>query len=416
MLAEEDRAEVRRLLRGMRHPAVDLAGTLDALEQAASSFRRRSALRGASARIGDVISQLSALVDTAHLAARTGSGSIPPEILPETFEALVGRYPYSNVDVAPVIAEMLQRSGGSRASPRTAVIDATVAPHVVNAALRRFPGEPHLVACRSTPFPFEAANAYFFEGLTESAVDDLRRRLGEFIVQMTDVAPEFLEHVRDRVCLSTRDPNRQNPGRRTLYDWAEPSPGARLVWDVLETVLQPMTERPKRPVQDVIIRIIDLLVGSMAAGDIRPDVISAMLTIWVASCQHHIVATRLSAMLDGMPGRAETPRCRRRRGFWISCLNVVLDSAAELWRRGCMGDHHNVAQLGGDPEPACTISTKSIGGATASSKGRATGSPVPTLDLAAAATAGTDMQFLRILAKACGPYLRPHAGLGISRR
>lgn len=164
---------------------------------------------------------------------------------------------------------------------------------------------------------------------------------------MTDVAPSFLEHVRDRVCLATRDPQRQNRGRRTLYDWAEPSPGARLVWDVLEAVLDPMTERPQGPVQDVIIRIVDILAGSIGVDNIRSDVVSAMLTIWVASCQHHIVATRLSELLDGASGRAETLRHRRRRGFWIACHGAVRDSAAELWRRACMGDYHHVALLGG---------------------------------------------------------------------
>lgn len=409
MLAEEDRAELERLLRQVRHPAIDVAVQLEALEQAASSFRHRSARRRASARIGEVISQLSALLDAARQAARTESASIPSEILPETFEALVGRYPFSNVDVAPVTAEALQSAGGRTGSYRTAVIAAPVESHVVNAALRQFPGEPHLVAVRSTAFPFDAARAYFFESLAEPAVDDLRRRLGDFIFRMTDVAPGFLEHVRDRVCLATRDPERQNRGRRTLYDWAEPSPEARLVWDVLEAVLQPVTERPKAPVQDVIVRIVDLLAGRIAADGIRSDIISAMLTICVASCQHHIVARRLSGMLDGAPGQAETPRRRRRRSFWIACHGVVRDSAAELWRRACMGDHHHVAQLGGDPNSIDAMSASPLGGVSSTPKGRATGLPVPTLDLAAVATAGTTLRFLRSLAKACAPRLRPQA-------
>ncbi|MGY0575700.1 hypothetical protein ACTGJ9_035555 [Bradyrhizobium sp. RDM12] len=357
---------------------------------------------------------MSALLDAARQAARTGSASVPFEILPETFDALVGRYPFSNVDMAPVTAEALQSAGGRTGSYRTAVIAAPVAPHVVNAALRQLPSEPHLVAVRSTPFPFDAARTYFFEGLTEPALDDLRRRLGDFIVRMTDVAPGFLEHVRDRVCLATRDPEQQNPGRRTLYNWAEPSPEARLVWDVLEAVLQPATERPTAPVQDVIVRIVDLLAGAIAADGIRLDVISAMLTIWVASCQHHIVARRLSGMLDGAPGQAETPRRRRRRGFWIACHCVVRDSAAELWRRACMGDHHHVAQLGGGPKPLDRRSASRAGGSTP--KGRATGLPVPTLDLAAVATAETTFPFLRILAKACAPQLHPQAEPDVLRR
>ncbi|UQR60783.1 hypothetical protein LRP30_27780 [Bradyrhizobium sp. C-145] len=286
----------------------------------------------------------------------------------------------------------------------------------MNAALRQFSGKPHLVAVRSTAFPFDAAMAYFFEGLAEPIADDLRRRLEDFVVRMTDVAPGFLEHVRDRVCLATRDPERQNRGRRTLYDWAEPSPEARLVWDVLEAVLQPATERPKTPVQDVIVRIVDLLAGSIAADGIRPDIISAMLTIWVASCQHHIVARRLSGMLDGAPGQAETPRRRHRRGFWIACHGAVCDSAAELWRRACMGDHHHVAQLGGDSKSFDAMSASPAGDISSTPKGRATGLPVPTLDLAAAATAETTLRFLRSLAKACAPRLRPQAEPDVLRR
>lgn len=414
MLAEEDRAEVQRLLRRVRRPAIGIAVQLEALEQAASSFRHRSARRRASARIAQVISQLSALVAAAHQAARTGAGSIPSEILPETFEALVGRYPFSNVDMAPVTAETLRSASGCTGSYRTATIAAPVAPHVVNAALRQLPGEPHLVAVRSTPFPFDAAEIYFFEGLTEPAAADLRRRLGDFIVRMTDVAPGFLEHVRDRVCLATRDPEQQNRGRRTLYNWAEPSPEARLVWDVLEAVLQPVTERPKALVQDVIVRIVDLLAGAIAADSIRPDIISAMLTIWVASCQHHIVAKRLSGMLDGAPGQAETPRRRRRRGFWIACHGAVRDSAAELRRRACMGDHHHVAQLGGNSKPF--DATSPPGGVSSTPTGRATGLPVPTLDLAAATTAGTTLRFLRSVARACASRLHPQGKPNVLRR
>ncbi|MDN4986720.1 hypothetical protein QY049_26525 [Bradyrhizobium sp. WYCCWR 13022] len=416
MLAEEDRTEVQRLLRRVRRPTVDVAVQVHVLEQAASSFRRRSARRRSSARIGEVILQLSALVNAAHQAARTGACSIPSEILPETFDALVGRYPFSNVDMAPVTGETLKNTGGRAGFVRTAVISAPVEPHVVNAALRQFPGRPHLVAVRSTAFPFDAAQNYFFEGLERPTADDLRRRLEDFIVGMADVAPGFLEHVRDRVCLATRDPERQNRGRRTLYDWAEPSPEARLVWDVLEAVLQPMTERPKAAVQEVIVRIVDLLAGSIVADGIRSDVISAVSTIWVASCQHHIVARRLSGLLDDAPRQPRTPRRLRRRGFWIACHGAVRDSAAELWRRACMGDHRHVAQLGGASKPFDATSASLAVDIGNPPKGRATGLPVPTLDLAAAATAGTTFRFLRSLAKSCAVRLCPQAEPDVLRR
>ncbi|MBR1174288.1 hypothetical protein JQ617_10015 [Bradyrhizobium sp. KB893862 SZCCT0404] len=415
MLAEEDRAELEMLLRQVG-PAIDVAVQLEALDEAASSFRCRNVRRKASARIGEVIAQLSALVAAAHQAARTGAGSIPSEILPETFDALIGHYPFSNMDMAPVTAETLNNSDSYASFYRTAVIAAPVESHVVNAALRQFPGKPHLVAVRSTAFPFDAARVYFFNGLAEPTAADLRRQLEDFIVRMTDVAPGFLEHVRDRVCLATRDPRRQNRGRRKLYDWAEPSPEARLVWDVLDAVLQPVTERPNAPVRDIVVRIVDLLAEPIAADSIRPDIISAMVTIWVASCQHHIVARHLSGMLDGAPGQAETPRRRRRRSFWIACHGAVCDSAAELWRRACMGDHHHVAQLGGNPKFFDARSASPVGGVSGTRQGRATGFPVPTLDLAAAATAETTFRFLRSLAKACAPCLRPQAEPDVLRR
>ena len=105
MLAKQDRAEVQRLLRRVRHPAINLAVQLEALEQTASSFRDRSEFFG-SYPGGDL-----ALV-RAPGPGMSGDlhrvGLHPSEILPETFKALVGRYPFSNVEMAPVTAEALQ--------------------------------------------------------------------------------------------------------------------------------------------------------------------------------------------------------------------------------------------------------------------------------------------------------------------
>lgn len=412
MLAE-DRAELVRLLLRSGCPANEITPRLEALEAAALSFRRRSARRAGSARIAEVVSQLSALVETARQARCTGKASLPERIYPETFEALVGHYPFSNIDVAPVTAEPFANTGPYISPYRVAVVDASIEPHVINAALRQLPSEPHLVAVRSIAFPFEAARTYFYDGLTEPKAEDLRRRLEEFILKCSDVAPDFLQQVRDRVCLATRDPERQNPGRRTLYDWAEPSPEPRLVWEVFEAVLQPATERPEAPIQLAIVPIIDLLTGSAAAGGIRMDIISAMQTIWIATCQHRIVAARLSEMLDGLPGRAELPRHWRRRGFWLACHGAVRDSAAELVRRACMGDHHQVGLLGADPRFFDETSAPAAGRPKNAPKARATGLPVPTLDLAAAASAMTGWQLLRRVARACASRL-PHRNAAFS--
>lgn len=402
MIPRDDRAELALLLRRSGHHPKEVAARLEALERAASAYRHRSACRAASHRIGEVVSQLSALVDAARQAGRSGMASIPSEIFPETFAALVGRFPFSNLCLAPVTAEALRDPGRHAGLYRAAVIDATVEPHVLNAALRQLPDEPHLVVVRSTAFPFEAATKYFCEGLTEPKAENCRARLEEFIVKMSDVSLAFLEQVRDRVALATRDPERQNCGRRTLYDWAEPFPEPRLVWDVLEAILEPTAVRPNAPVQELIIRIVDLLVGATNKEGIRPDVISATLTIWVASNQHRIVAVRLSEMLDGAPGRAETPSRRRRRGFWIACHGAILDSAAELWRRACMGDHHHVGQIGSKPQPSDMKSASIARRVRNAPKGRATGLPMPTLDVAAAAAAVPPRQFLLRVAAACG--------------
>lgn len=161
------------------------------------------------------------------------------------------------------------------------------------------------------------------------------------------------------------------------------------------------TLRPKAAVQKLVTGIINVLIDDPNSDCVRQDVIGSMLTIWVSLNDYLVVGQRLSVMLDGRPGEAELPRQRRRRRLWRACHAVVMDSIAELVPRARMGDHHQVWQLGNNRNPRRTKGKMAI-----APKARATGLPVATLDLAAAAQAKTDAQFLLKLARACKPWLR----------
>src|SRR5437899_2347612 len=102
MLSEENRAELRILLRRLGGTDIAIESQIGGLEEAVSSFHDRTERHARSRRIGEVVMQLSALVDAARQGTRAGRASIPAEIFPETFSALLGRYPFSNVDLAPV--------------------------------------------------------------------------------------------------------------------------------------------------------------------------------------------------------------------------------------------------------------------------------------------------------------------------
>lgn len=401
MPSDDHRGELKRLLKQIGVPAEEIDIKLIELDEIKQSFIWRCEHRAKSPRISAVVSQLRALADAAQRACAGCEASIPDEILPATYDALTGRYPFSNIDVAPVTAETLEHPEVYGDLYRTAVVNAPVAPHVVNAAMRQLPDEPHLVAVRSMPFPFDAANVYFFGDLPEPEPGNLRQRLEDFIVYEPDAASAILQRVQEGVHRATRDPARENPGRRTLYDWAEPTPAARLAFDVIDLVLEPATARPKAAVQKLVTAIIDVLIGDPNSDCVRQDVIGSMLTIWVALNQHLVVAERLSGMLDGRPGRPESLCERRRRRLWPACHAVVMDSTAELVRRACMGDNHHVRQLRSKPRPR-----REKRGVAIAPKARATGLPVATLDLAAAAQAETDAQFLIKLARACKPWLR----------
>lgn len=401
MPSNDDGGELERLLDRIGVPAEQIQIKIVELEEATLSYRWRCERRANSPRISAVVSQLGALADAAQQVCSGHEVSIPDEILPGTFDALVGRYPFSDVDVAPVTLDTLRNPEAYASHYRTAVVNASVEPHVVNAAMRQLPEEPHLVAVRSIPFPFDAANAYFFADLPEPKAANLQRRLKDFIASIPCEASDFLRQVHERVRRATRDPARENPGRRTLYDWAEPLPAARLAFDVFQVVLEPAAERPKTAVQVLLAQIIDVLIGDQNADRLRADVIGSMLTIWMAINQHKAVAQRLSEMLDGRPGRAESPRERRRRHLWLKCHEAVVGSTAELLRRACMGDFHQVKQVRSKPRGRGATE-----GMVIAPKARATGLPVPTIDLAAAAQAKTDALFLLQLARGCKPWLQ----------
>jgi hypothetical protein len=85
----------------------------------------------------------------------------------------------------------------------------------------------------------------------------------------------------------------------------------------------------------------------------------------------------------------------------LACHEAVISSSAELLRRADMGDFHHVNQVRSDPripgeKGAMIIATKA----------RATGLPVPTIDLGPTSQAETDALFLVKLARACKPWLR----------
>lgn len=396
---DDYREELERLLRRIGVPADQIAIKVIELDEAKQSFLWRCEHRARSSRISAVVSQLHAFVDAAQRACSGREVSLPDKILPEIYDALTGRYPFSNVKVAPVNLETLKRPKAYAGLYRTAVIDASVTPHVVNAAMRQLPDQPHLVAVRTMPFPSAAAQEYFFGQFPEP--EKLRERLENFIVDMPNEASVILRRVHDGVRRATRDPARENSGRRTLYDWAEPVPVARLAFDIIDLVLEPSATRPRTAVQEILAEIIDVLIGDQNSDCLRQDILGSMLTVWTALNQHLVVAERLSGILDGRPARADPPRQQRRRRLWSARHAAVMGSAAELLRRACMGDHHHGRQVGSNPR-----ARRQRRGMVNAPKARATGLPVPTIDLAAAARGESDTQFFLNVARACKPWLQ----------
>jgi hypothetical protein len=412
MLSEYERAAVENCLLRIGAAALQIEAQISALEEVALSYRRRLERRSESPRIADVVSQLADLERAAQDACSGEKIAILTEIFPETISALVGHYPFSDLDLARVTLETLRGRKQNSGFFRTAVVGASIEPHVINAAMRQFPTGPHLLAARAMPFPYAAAATYFFEDLPHPKELNLRRRLEQFIIGGPDVALDFIREVHERVRRATRDPERQNSGRRTLYQWAEPSPEPRLVFDVCQIVLDPMTERPPPAVQAILIELVDLLVnmsdgleadqrGDHDIRSVRRDIVSSTLTIWVALNQHQRVARRLSAILDcKLEARKGRRRSKMRGLLAMRCHGAIADSTAELMRRGYMGDFHHVRQIRRNPQAGGEQADAIVGAPS-----RATGLPVPTVDLAGIAEITTDLLFLRRLARACKPWI-----------
>ena len=413
----DERATIGRCLRRLGVDASGFESRLDALHTVACSYQRRRDLRAKSPRIAAVLRQLAALDRLAERACAGEGIAVPAEIFPETIGALVGRYPFSDLELARVTLETLTGQAHERSLSRTAVVGASVEPHVMAAAMHQFPSRPHLLAARVVAFPHAAAANYFFGDLPDVSDTILRQRLESFIVGGPKIARHFIREVHERVCRATSDATRQNPGKRSLYQWAEPSPDARLVFDVFQTVLEPMSERPKRAVQSILIELVDVLRTTndgptVGAGDgdtdfMRQDVFSSVLTVWVALNQHRLVARRLASILDYELETGE-PRCRRLRRVRLlaaRCHSAVSDSAAELLRRAHMGDILDVGHIRASPDAA--VDRREADGealpaetARAIPPSRASGEPTLTVDLAGVVPTGSTFRFLRQLARA----------------
>jgi hypothetical protein len=399
-MTAQERADIERCLRrlGLSPGAMDRV--VGSLAEAARVYRCRCGQRARSPRIAMVVEQLEELERAAERACSRGDFVLPAKILPETIDALVGRYPFSNLDLAPVSIEVLTGKLNGSGSARTAVVSASVELHVLDAAMRQAADLPHLVAARVTQFPFAEALSYFYGDCSDPTEAILRQRLEGFIVKMPGLASRFIALVHDRVRRATRDPQRRNPGRRTLYRWAEPAPDASLVFDVCEIILESRIERPPASVQRILIELVDLLraVGTAEylRGDrdaIRQDVFSSMLTIWVGLNQHRFVRSFLSAVLDSdLETAGLRRRYRRVRMLAIKCDGAIADSAAELLRRARMGDVHGARDSWWDK-------SGQIRGTAASA--RATGRPPATIELSNVVGIDSMHRCIRSLARAC---------------
>ncbi len=397
-MTAQERADIERCLRRLSLSPRAMDRVFASLEEATRIYRGRRKQQARSPRIAMVVEQLEELKSAAERAGSGDDFALPAKILPETMDALVGRYPFSNLDLAPVSLEVLTGKLNGSGSARTAVVSASVGPHVLDAAMRQTAELPHLVAARVTQFPSREALSYFYEDC--SGPTEAIQRLEDFIVKTPVLASRFIALVHDRVSRATRDPQRQNPGTRTLYRWAEPVPDASLVFDVCEIILESRIERPPASVQLIVIDLVDQLraVGTAEypCGDrdaIRQDVFSSMLTIWVGLNQHRFVRSFLSTIIDSdLETAGLRRRYRRVQMLAIKCDGAIADSAAELLRRAKMGDVH------GARNSWCDKSGQTTGTAASA---RATGRPPATIELSNVVGMGSTYRCFRSLARAC---------------
>jgi hypothetical protein len=378
-----DRSDIKACVARFRIKERDVDGVVDRLIEISLAYQRRTVERLQSPLISDVLRELSVLEHEAKCAI-AGKPINLPQIMPETVAALAGLYPFSACDLAPVAWNGVHDQPLALAPPRTAVTGATVEPHVLNAAMQQNLGTPHLLAVRMSPFPYAAAKDYFY-GRSSDSRPSAGQRIESFIAGGPEVAFRFIQVVHQRVRLATCDPNRQNPGQRSLDQWAEPSPDGRLVFDVLETVLEPRFERPPLSIRKALIELIEILrVSNSDSGGtenltwIREQIVSGVVTNWIALHAHQSVTQRLADVLN----RARHD-LRSRRGRLVERMTayraVIEDSLTEYARRAEMGD----------------ISSNSVRTA------RATGEPATIVELADAARATSDFLLVRRVARAC---------------
>jgi hypothetical protein len=402
-MAQDDRAMVEAeitalreaLLRlGISEPSIDL--TIAQLGQVFVDYRCRRDQAARSPRIAAVVRQLADLVTLANDAARGERILLPPDLLPQVFDALAGRFPFTPLELLWTAAAS-SLDAVDEAWPghvRIAVTGATVTRHVLHAAIRPWPHRRHFVAARISSFPAEAAEAYFFSERPKPALIHLRHRLEKLIADDPALSARFFRQVATAVRGATLQGGRQNPGRRTLYGWSEPACDARLVVDVCDAVLGDevvsvtSARSSLREIVDILRRGI-IWDDTPASGEgcescapgyedyLRDDIFAGMIGVWRRRVEHRQILRRLNEMI----GR----RRRTARSFPLTlellqdCCSQLSGSARELERRAEMGD-----PIGSDRNSA-----------------RATGTPGRIIEVLPLLGAKTELQLLRRAVQAC---------------
>jgi len=379
---------------GIDEPSSD--GTLARLKKASINYHCRRDQAARSPRIAKVVDQLAGLVDLANNAAPGEPITLPPKLLPQVFDALAGRFPYSPLQLVriPVGPPLDAIDDAPPENVRTATTGATVTRHVLHAAMRQWPHGQHFVAAKISSFPAAAAENYFFSELPQPALPHLRSRLTTFIGGNPALAAAFFLRVATAVRNAASHGDSQNLGRRTLYRWSEPACAARLVADVCDAVLgdeSVSVTRARAELREIVeILCRGIIWGDSPAGggdnesrsrrqedDLDDNVFTGMLGVWRRRAEHRQILRRLDAMI-----------CQRRRSvrsfpltlaLLENCCSQLSGSVRELDRRANMGDPIG-SRLG---------------------LARATGTPGRIIDVSPVLAAKTELQLLRRVARAC---------------
>jgi hypothetical protein len=402
-MAEEEPPTVEEEVTGLRDALVRLGidepsneGTIARLGQASIDYHCRRDQAARSPRIAKVVEPLAALVELANNAASGESIRLPPKLLPQVFDALAGRFPYSPLQLAWIsVGPPLDASDGVWSGPvRTITTGATVTPHVLHAAMRQWPHGQHFVAAEISSFPAAAAEDYFFAELPQPALPHLRSRLATFIAGDPALAAGFFLQVATAVRNAASQGDSQNLGRRTLYRWSEPACAARLVADVCDAVLGDecvfvtRARAELREIVDILCR--GIIWGASPAGgggnesrarphedDLDDKFFMGMLEVWRRRAEHRQILRRLDTMICQMR--------RSARSFPLTlallqiCCSELSGSERELDRRAKMGDPIG-SRLG---------------------LARTTGTPGRIIDVSPVLAAKSQLQLLRRAARAC---------------